>query len=267
MTSVLVARIETAFAGEGDGRASAGPNAIVRSHDKTQTPDDRDVAIPIATAEDSFRRYVGLSRARVVDRRAGERDFATHSAWLDELATALPPSAVETFTRYAHEAPTPEDPTPVHVLLDVDPTEFAQPTEAGEVPLDLQETAYAVHNGELQIVAGDRTFAARLRWDGLRQRYELHAPDLMVEAYQERAGDRRELTAAINRDQALRVVPVGRGAVYSHGRFYRPIVPIRRRGGFRLLDVLAPLDELDRVTSEKGDRIVDGDWRPTAFSH
>jgi hypothetical protein len=48
MTSVLVARIETAFAGEGDGRASAGPNAIVRSHDKTQTPDDRDVAKALA---------------------------------------------------------------------------------------------------------------------------------------------------------------------------------------------------------------------------
>jgi hypothetical protein len=231
-------------------------------------PDLTDFGYVCTTAEgyvttgDSFRRYVGLSRARVVDHRAGERDFAAHSAWLDELAAALaePRSAVDTFTRYAREAPTPEDPTPVHVLLDVDPTEFVQPTETAEVPLDLEETAYEIRNGELQIVAGGQTFAANLRWDGLRERYELHAPELMAEAYQERAGDRRELTAVINREQALRVVPVERGAVYSHGRFYRPVVPIRRRGGFRLLDVLVPVNELDRVTSEKGDRIVDEDW-------
>jgi len=231
-------------------------------------PDLTDFAYVCTTAEgyveahDGFRRYVGLSRARVVDHRAGERDFATYSAWLDELAAALTHRvpAVDTFTRYASEAPMPADPAPVHVLLDIDPTDFAQPDRTAERPLALEETAYEVRDGELTIVVGGEEYPATLHWDGELRRYELRAPRLSEAAYQERAPEGRELISVINREQALRVVPAERRAVYSHGRFYKPVVPLRRRGGFRLLDVLVPVDELDTVVGEKGAEIVDDDW-------
>ena len=234
----------------------------------TLSPDLTDFAYVCTTAEgyvegdDRFRRYVGLSRARVVDHRGGERDFATYSAWLDELAAALRRArpAVDTFTRYASEAPTPADPDPVHVLLDIDPTDFSQPDLTAEHPLALEDTAYEVQDGELTIVVGGEGYPATLTWDGDLERYELRAPTLSEAAYQERGAEGRELISVVNREQALRVVPVERRAVYSHGRFYKPVVPLRRRGGFRLLDVLVPVDELATVVGEKGEEIVDDDW-------
>lgn len=231
-------------------------------------PDLSDFAYVCTTAEgyieahDGFRRYVGLSRAHVVDHRAGERDFATYKAWLDELAAALTQraTAVDTFTRYASEAPMPENPDPVHVLLDIDPTDFAQPDPTSERPLALEETAYEVRDGDLTIVVAGEGHRATLKWDTAMQRYELRAPTLSEASYQDRAAEGRELISVINRDQALRVVPSARRAVYSHGRFYKPVVPLRGRGGFRLLDVLIPVDELGAVDSEKGAEIVDDDW-------
>jgi hypothetical protein len=217
-------------------------------------------------ADAGFRRYVGLSRARVVDHRAGERDFATYSAWLDELAAALaqPATAVDTFTRYASEVPTPANPTPAHVLLDIDPTDFIQPDGTAERPLELEDTAYEVRDGSLRIVVGDTEYVATLGWDSLGQRYALRAPALSAAAYQESGGEGRELISVINQGQALRVVPAERRAIYSHGRFYKPIVPVRQRASFRLLDVLVPVDELDNVVNEKGREIVDDDWDATS---
>jgi superfamily II DNA or RNA helicase len=240
----------------------------------TLSPDLTDFAYVCTTAEgyveveadEGFRRYVGLSRARVVDHRAGERDFATYSAWLDELAAALaqPAPAVDTFTRYASEVPTPADPTPVHVLLDIDPTDFIQPDGTAERPLELEDTAYEVRDGELRIVVGDREYVATIGWDSLTEGYVLRAPALSAAAYQESGGEGRELISVINHEQALRVVPTERSAIYSHGRFYKPIVPVRQRGAFRLLDVLVPVDELDNVINEKGREIVDDDWDPAS---
>ena len=107
---------------------------------------------------------------------------------------------------------------------------------------------------------GGEGHPATLNWDDGQERYELRAKTLSEAAYQDRAAEGRELISVINREQALRVVPVERRAVYSHGRFYKPVVPLRRRGGFRLLDVLVPVDELSTVVGEKGEEIVDDDW-------
>jgi superfamily II DNA or RNA helicase len=215
----------------------------------------------------AFRRYLGLSRARVVDHRPGERDFANYSAWLDELAAALRARGgrpVATFTRYAREVLPPDDPEPVHLLLDVDPSGFEQDTQAGQVPLELEDTAYAVSAGLFQIRANGVPYDATVKWDPAMARYDLSAPLLSAQAFHERTGDQRELLAEINRAQALRVVPAPRRQIYSHGSFYEPVIPVRRKGGFRLLDVLVPVPALDSVTSEKGTATAGDDWDPAS---
>lgn len=215
-------------------------------------------------ADERFRRYLGLSRARVTDHRGGERDFASYSAWLDELAAGLHGAStpVSTFTRYAREAPVPADPEPVHLLLDVDPTGFERSTLNGPDPLELEDTAYTVTGGSFQILANGDSHDAILNWNSLMERYELRAMSLSAEAFHERGGDEHELVTHINQAQALRVVPAERRQIYSHGRFYEPVVPVRRTGGFRLLDVLVAVAELDAVTSEKGSAITGDDWDP-----
>lgn len=213
-------------------------------------------------ADERFRRYVGLSRSRVADHRASERNFASYEAWLAELAASLARQSdpVATFSRYASEAPVPDDPEPVHVLLDVNETAFVQQTVAGPLPLTLADTAYDVSGGAFEIVANDTPHEAIVSWNSWKGRYEIHAPSLSGEAYHEHGADGRELVNYINQTQALRVVPSRRRVIYSHGHFYKPIIPLRRAGGFRLLDVLVAVPELDTVVSEKGSAILADDW-------
>jgi len=237
-------------------------------------PDLTDFAYVCRTAEghcevegEPFRRYLGLSRSRVVDHRPGERDFRTFSAWLDELAGALSDGgrrATTTFSRYAREVPPPEDPEPVHVLLDVDQAEFVRHTDTGEVPLRLRDTAYRVILGTFEIIANDDVYPASLTWEATPGRYELRSPPLSANAFHEQDGDGRELLSAINQTQALRIVPASTRSIYSHGSFYEPVIPVRRRGGFRLLDVLVPVPELATVTSEKGVATQQDDWDQTS---
>jgi hypothetical protein len=209
------------------------------------------------------RRYVGLSKSRVSDYLATERDYATYSAWLDALDRQLAAAArgVTTFERYAQYAPVPADATPTHVLLDIDRWAFAR-TEGGvDAPLELEDTALAVEDGRtFTLVVGGEECDTTIDWDKDRSKYVVESPALRALRFIETDGDQRELLSAINDDQAIRVVPAARESLYSHGHFFRPVLPLQRQGAFRLLDVLHPVAELGQVGSEKGRAIVENDW-------
>lgn len=249
------------------GRASVRSRRMRALAIGALAPELSDHAYVCTTAEghveaEQFRRYVGLSRSRVVDHRIGERDFADYDTWLTGLAERLraAPRPTEIFDRYARQAPVPERTEAVHVLLDLDTSAFARSDGQRVVPLELNETAVTVSEEELTITANEETHAARLAWDGLRGRYELQAASLSALGFYERDGERRELVEHINAEQALRVIPQARRQVYSHGSFYEALVPLRRRGAFQLLDLLVAVEELASAGSEKGRRIVGGDW-------
>jgi superfamily II DNA or RNA helicase len=218
-------------------------------------------------ADNRFRRYLGLSRARISDYRRTERDFAEYSDWLDEVDKALKTvtTPVPTFSRYAAYSPIPENPAPAHVLLDIDPTDFEQQRGAEHVPLDLEETAYDVTNGEFSVVANGQTHQATLSWNAGLERYDLMSHTLRAEGFVERDGEHRELLAYVNQEQALRIVPTDRTETYSHGHFFKPIRPDRRIGGFQLLDVMVGINALANTSSEKGRATVDDDWSPESL--
>jgi superfamily II DNA or RNA helicase len=211
-----------------------------------------------------FRRYLGLSRSRVSDYRSGERDFKSYSEWLNALEIALTSDGerVTTFTRYATYVDEPANKEPVHVLLDVDPTAFQQ-ASTGD-PLAIDETAAAVQQGAFTITANGQEHAAALTWDNERDRYLLSAPTLEGALFVTREGERQELVASINADQALRIIPAERTTIYTHGNFFKPVIPATQPGSFRLLDILQPTDELAAAGSEKGAAITDDDWEPAS---
>ena len=78
-------------------------------------------------ADGGVRRYLGLSKSRLSDYRYTDREFDTYVRWLEDIAGDLrhggPGS--RTFARYAKYVPTPAQPEPIHVLLDVQ-AEFAE---------------------------------------------------------------------------------------------------------------------------------------------
>ena len=211
-------------------------------------------------ADDRFRRYLGLSRSRVNDYRPGERDYSTYSMWLDGLKIELSSGTenVITFTRYATYVDEPESKTPIHVLLDIDPTEFEQRGTGN--PLELDDRATNVGDGAISITVNETEHNGTLTWDPHRERYELAIPSLQDELFVTREGEQRELVSAINADQALRIVPEDRTTIYAHGNFFKPIIPATRAGAFRLLDVLYDTPALANAYREKGTAIAADDW-------
>ncbi len=252
------------------GRQAARSRQVRAAAIDELAPDLADYAFVCSIAEGyteiedrRFRRYLGLSRSRITDYRPTELDYKTYAAWLKTLETQLGGGAraVSTFDRYAQPVPTPSDTSPVHVLLDIDPASFRRRDGEGTTtPLELEGTAIEIDNDTLAIEANGETHGATLSWDPIMSRYHLESSTLQDELFVEGSGEARELVSFINEEQALRVVPATRTAIYAHGHFFKPVIPLRRTGAFQLLDILQPVDELATVGSEKGDAIIDDDW-------
>jgi superfamily II DNA or RNA helicase len=203
------------------------------------------------------RRYVGLSRARVTDYRSTEGDFDAYKEWIEEIEQTIRSGAdaAATFGRYATYTGVPSDPSPIHVLLDVDPHDYARRDEDGkDVPLEMEDTVYPVEDGAFVISVEGEEHEASLTWDG--RRYRLSS-DLGLRRYVNTSDGGRELIHAINEDQLLRVVPADRGAVYAHGEFFAPRSLKAMRG---ILSVLTPVARLSSIADEKGKTSTDGDW-------
>jgi len=255
------------------GNQAARSRKISASAIDELAPDLADYAYVCSIAEgytqiedNRFRRYLGLTRSRITDYRPTERDYETYSAWLQDLEIQLAghTKSASTFDRYAKYAGTPSDPSPVHVLLDINPEGFEQRRRERRVPLSLDETALAVVDGRFSLAANSQSHAASLSWNASMGRYDFDSPTLRSEQFTDVDGDRRELVSFINEEQALRVVPATRTALYSHGHFFEPTLPLRKTGAFQLLDVLYPVAQLAAATSEKGDALVGDDWQPTS---
>lgn len=147
-------------------------------------------------------------------------------------------------------------------FLDIDPTAFQQRYGDRRVPLKLDNTAVEVVDGALSIVANYQRHEATVSWNAMKERYDLESPTLRSEFFVEIDPTGRELVSFINEEQALRVVPATPRALYSHGHFFQPVLPLRRAGAFQLLDVLHPVVELPKTALEKGEAFVNDDWQP-----
>lgn len=212
-------------------------------------------------AHQRFRRYLGISKSRITDRRPGPGNYAQYSAWLDELSEQLrtPAAPSDTFARYAAYAPVPQETAAKHVLLDLNPSEFVQ--EHTGVPLQIADHAATVKAGVFDIAVAGATHRAEVHWDPDRSRYHIECPTLSDERYLRANGDTsQELLRFLNTEQQMRLVPSEGTSLYAHGSFYRPIIPSLRQGSFQLLDILTGVPQLGEAKREKGTKIVGGDW-------
>ncbi|MEX2440466.1 MAG: DEAD/DEAH box helicase family protein [Actinomycetota bacterium] len=251
------------------GQFAARSRSTRASSIESVAPELGDYAYICSTAEGTtddglgtFRRYLGISNSRIVDHKSGETHYQRFSAWLDTLASLLsqPNPALGTFDRYAQRAAPPDDVAAEHILIDADPVAFVRENDASPHLLNLQDVAQTIQDGSFVLnVNGDR-HSVDIAWDQMHGRYSLESKTLREARYIEVSGDKREFIAALNEDQAFRIIPVGRTVIYSRGNFYRPLLPARRASAFKLLDVLTPLTELSQARLEKGD-IVGDDWQ------
>lgn len=236
-------------------------------------PDLSDYAYICTTAEGyseleerEYRRYVGMSRARVVDHRPTDLSYATYDAWLDLITAEVGNQAtaeVTSFERYTKTIESPDDVVPAHVLLDVDPTRFTRRDEDGtRGDLKIEDLAAEVSNGAFAVTINGVTCDATIGWQAEAGRYHIESNDVQRLSFRDDSLERRELLAYINQEQAMRVVPADASSVYAQGHFFEPKIPGTRGTSFQLFEILTGLEELKDAISEKGENIVDDDWEP-----
>ena len=201
------------------------------------------------------RRYLGISRARIRDGRSQRITFEQYRDWVDEIDAGLDEKdakATATLGRYADAATTPADPTPRHLLLDVDATEYLRIDGAGkDEELHLDGIAGGVRDGLVTLQVNAKPVQAIVNWDSAVGRYRFESSALRRLDFR-RDGTGRELTAEINSDQRLRIVPHTVGSVYVHGQFIAVPDPHTNRAGLRLLNVITGVADLENVKREKG---------------
>ncbi len=215
------------------------------------------------------RRYVGFSRSRLRDGRANLITFEQYRDWVDAIDADLDDTdaiSAAALARYADATLPPPDPTPRHLLVDVDAADYVRSDTAGtQEELYLDGVATDVRDGRVALQVNNRTVPATVFWDATAGRYRFESSVLKNLDFRDRESD-RELTAVINSDQRLRVVPHTAGTVYVHGQFIAIPDPHTNRAGLRLLNVITGMDALADVTCEKGVPVNDRFDRNSVFA-
>jgi hypothetical protein len=207
----------------------------------------------VSYGSDTVVRYIGTQNGRIRDTGGRGDDFASYHSWVKHLASTLrsnsPASTV--LSRYAPAVETPQDPSPVHVLLDPDVEAFRDSDQNETIVF--AETGGPVTNGRFQIVLGEegqeRTIDASIRWEPARHRYLVSSQGLDALPHRSERENNQGLLHAVNADKAMRVVTAS-GPIYSGGSFWDVNIPSHRDNG--IFTVLTPVPALATASKEKG---------------
>ncbi|MDV7288335.1 hypothetical protein ABFW14_21480, partial [Mycolicibacterium fortuitum] len=221
---------------------------------------------PNSPLGDKTRRYLGISRARIRDGRAQRMPFEQYRDWVETIDHLLDDDhaqASATLDRYAAAAEQPVDPTPAHLLIDVDVADFARTDDDGTTTeLHLDDAATTVHDGELTLQVGGTAVPASLHWDATEAKYHFESSALRRLNFLDTTTE-RELTATINAGQRMRIVPQTPGSIYVHGQFLAAGEPHTGLPGQRLLKLVTGMSQLKDIKIEKGDPVGDR-WAPNS---
>jgi superfamily II DNA or RNA helicase len=210
------------------------------------------------------RRYIGTGSGRVSDLGGGFVPFDAWAQWTAELSQSLDRTGptLQVFRRWASDAPVPNNPSPVNVLLDVsDVMDRYRSTgddqlPAGE-PMELPELCVDVRNGRFSITANGRDCEVEIAFDRSRQTYQLNSPDLDIRYHSADPDNSQSVIRYLNRTQSLRVIPATSGFFYTQRQFCRPLVhfgPDYDDAKMGILSSSIAIPALRNVVSEKGRR-------------
>jgi hypothetical protein len=219
------------------------------------------VARAAGVAGGSGSRYVGFSRSRVRDGGGNVCSIDSFCGWTDALAIQLS-SGLATYdylARFSSAIAEPLDATPVNVLLDLNAVHGSFARSDG-IEIDALEDicSDAVATGtsgrytwQFPILLAGNQVVVGIRYDPGRSAYEIVSEELA--RFVDRANPRITLVAALNRDQAFRIITGTPGVAYVAGDFY-DIAGSGRLARLKLaaLSLLHPVPELANIHSEKG---------------
>ncbi|MFC1879095.1 hypothetical protein ACFLZW_04210, partial [Chloroflexota bacterium] len=217
---------------------------------------------------DSVRRYVGFHRGRVSQSAAKLLPLNEYLKWVQRLINVLlsadQPS--HTFHRYAPEQVEIEDPTPLHILLDLDVVKdkfvALVDNEGGRNPtLNIQDEACEINDGNFTLIANGVECGVDISYNSEKKKYELNSPDLDGLLVSNDPIFNKGLVDYLNREQSFRIIPRSENVVYVLGEFYRPIFKVGLEFNpdeFDVSKILIPCETLREIGSEKQPVLEDG---------
>lgn len=223
------------------------------------------------------RRYVGFQSGRVAEASGKWGSLADYLEWLNFITGTIKGRSrpLSTFLRYAEEEVEVDDPTPLHVLLDLFEVEESFVTVegdgvAGGEALQVEERSCEVEDGRFTLLANGVECTLDIVYDGSRNRYQLNSPDLEQLYRAKLPGGNKSVVDYLNREQSFRVIPATPERVYISGRFYRPIFrvgPSFNPLEFEVSKLLVPCAVLENTSSEKGDLYLpdESGWDPCSL--
>lgn len=222
----------------------------------------------------SYSRYLSLGRSAVSDTdgaRNEEVGIAPFVAWLDGLASGLDSAAAASrvFYQFAQSVPAPPaaDAEPLNVLFDFFEVQDNLPGTTGWLPQSLEvlrdaEVCVDVEaDGSFKLLVPGITIEGTLTYQVTgslhrRGRYVVDSPELDQFVLDPATVGAASFVKAINKNQALRVVPLTPELTYAKKTFYKAGLNVAAiaRGEERgtPLEYLKPSAWMDNVVSEKG---------------
>jgi hypothetical protein len=120
-----------------------------------------------------------FSRSRLRDGRANLITFEQYREWVDAIDADLDDTdaiSVAALGRYADATITPPDPTPRHLLVDIDAADYIRGDTAGtQEELHLDGVATEVRDGRVGLQVNNSSVPATVFWDAAGGRYRFES--------------------------------------------------------------------------------------------
>jgi len=220
-----------------------------------------------------FRRYVGFGNGRI-SQSSKPCSLSEYEEWTRNLVHTIKQvgNPFPIFRRYAEEHVVPEDPTPKHILLDLQeiqdryltlgntnfPSEVLNIEDlACDVTIDSEKSGKAAGEQKYSftLLANSQPCKVYIRYDPRTERYTLESPDLEKSYYSREPQDRRSIISYLNQEQSFRVVPATQNFIYTLGRFYQPLFKVGKGFDPNLFDVCQVLTTSPKLAAVQDEKI------------
>jgi superfamily II DNA or RNA helicase len=224
----------------------------------------------VTTPHGRVGRYLGFSRGRITDARAGRVSVTDWIAWCRQLSDEMNArrNAAALFLRYAQRIAPPVPAVPINILIDIGHLDQNFSSSVDNTALYIEDACVDVSpsvtaNNTFDFIVTGRDEANRriqfpcaLEYDHAHHRFHFSSDSL--QRYQSNeGGEIRNIVEEIEREQAFRIILEGGQHAYAFGEFYG--VTPTFAGVKTIVDQLVYAEPaFSTITSEKGSAPGDG---------
>jgi hypothetical protein len=224
--------------------------------------------IRLAVDQERTRRAVGFSRSRVRDGQGTDLSAQEYADWCSAVNTELDAAAqtASIFSRFAIPAETPNDTTPINILIDMLEVggQFIS-SQDGTTVIETEDLCIAIEEDLDAKAPGRFRFTLRvdnvdhpvwIDWVAKKRKYWLISPGLS--RIKSKDNPKITLTRRLNQLQPFRIITQGLTHSYVGGDFYRLDLKLTDPNGpaSLVLGLLTSVPGLAGLTSEKGDLVA-----------